>query len=157
MSNGLLESTVEWFYQANQQPRPPAPDIRQIGFYIGMQLEELGEKIAVISLTDGNWMKSLAHAYKNGMFDGAVAEKMQDPANAKELLDGDMDMLWVTIGGARAQGADVVGAFGAVAEANWAKRWQDDVFHNDPATNKVIKPDGWVAPDLTPFIHESFR
>jgi predicted HAD superfamily Cof-like phosphohydrolase len=157
MSDGLLETTAQWFVAANQQPAVPEPNIPQIGFYMGMQLEELGEKVAVISPMDGEWLKSLGKAYKNGMFNGTIADKLRDPANAKELLDGDVDLLWVSIGGARAQGADVLGAFGAVSEANWKKRWADGEFHNDPTTNKVLKPEGWQAPDLTSFIHPSLR
>jgi predicted HAD superfamily Cof-like phosphohydrolase len=153
----LFTSTLAWFSAANQQPAEPTPDVRQVAFYMGMQLEELGEKIAVVSGMDGDWLKQLGKGFKNGMFDGTVAAKLADPACAKELLDGDVDLVWVSLGGARAQGADFMGALGAVSEANWGKRWADGEFHNDPLTNKVIKPDGWVAPDLTPFVHPSLR
>lgn len=155
MQNDLLSTTVQWFAAAGQQPTEPTPNPGQSAFYLGMQLEELGEKVAVLSPTDGAWLKGLAEGYKRGMMDGAMAQALQDPAKAKELLDGDIDLLWVSMGGARAQGADVVGALGEVSRANWDKRWADGEFHLDPVTRKVLKPEGWVGPDLAPFVHPS--
>ena len=157
MREDLLSTTCQWFAAAKQQPAEPTPDSKQAAFYLGMQLEELGEKLSVVSPVDGKWLMALGEAYKRGMNDGPMALALQDPAKAKELLDGDIDLLWVSIGGARAQGADVVGALGEVSETNWNKRWDDGEFHIDPVTRKILKPEGWVAPDLTPFIHKSLR
>ena len=151
----ILSTTLQWFAAAKQQPAMPTPDARQVSFYLGMQLEELGEKLSLISPTDGAWLKGVAMAYKTGMNDGAVGEALRD--NPTELLDADIDLLWVSMGAGRAAGADVIGALGAVSEANWNKRWDDNEFHINPVDNKVMKPDGWTAPDLTAYVHPSLR
>lgn len=152
--NDVIATTARWFFEANQQPETPAPDVRQTAFYIGMQLEELSEKLAALGLGgDQAYTAHLAAVFKRGDFDGLVQTALADPAVAKELLDADVDLIWVSIGAGRAQGADVDGAYAAVNTANYDKRFEDGAFHNDPATNKVLKPEGWTAADLTPFLH----
>lgn len=152
--NDVIETTARWFFEANQQPENPAPDVRQTAFYIGMQCEELSEKLAVLGLGgDKAYLAHLGSVFKRGDFDGVVKAALADPPVAKELLDADVDLIWVSVGAGRAQGADVTGAYGAVNERNYAKRFEDGLFHNDPATNKVLKPDGWTPADLTPFLH----
>jgi len=153
-----IEQTGEWFFAANQQPSQPTPNVRQVTFYIGMQLEELGEKLTVLSKYVGSDLRRLAKEFKTpGMWDHRVAQAMKDPAAAKELFDADLDLIWVSIGAGRALGSDVPGGYAAVTAANWNKRWPDGDFHNDPATNKVLKPEGWPAPDLTAFMHPTMR
>jgi predicted HAD superfamily Cof-like phosphohydrolase len=69
-----------------------------------------------------------------------------------EQLDALVDILVVTIGAIRAAGWDAEGAWKEVMDTNFAKI--------DPATNKVIKredgkvlkPEGWKAPELAQFI-----
>lgn len=153
----IITDTNDWFVAAKQQPADPTPDSKQAAFYFGMQLEELAEKLSLLSPVDGAWLHGLANSYKHGMNDGMMALCLQDPAKAEKLLDGDADLLWVTIGSARAQGADLDGAYGAVRAANWNKRWPDGEFHLDPASRKVVKPEGWVAPDLSTYIHPSLQ
>ena len=72
--------------------------------------------------------------------------------NRLEQLDALIDILVVTVGAIRAGGFDGKGAWNEVMKTNFAKI--------DPATGKVrkradgkvLKPDGWKPPDLTPFI-----
>lgn len=153
----LIASTGEWFVAANQQPADPTPDVRQASFYVGMQLEELAEKLAVLSHKDGAWLSALADGWKRGVFDAHMSVALADSGKVKELLDADVDLVWVTCGAARAAGSDLPGAYAAVGEANWAKRWEDGYFHNDPETKKVLKPLGWTAADLTQFVHPTLR
>jgi hypothetical protein len=69
-----------------------------------------------------------------------------------EQLDACMDLIWVTLGFCYMKGYDVDGAWAEVARSNLAKI--------DPTTGKVIKrvdgkvlkPEGWTPPNLTPFI-----
>jgi len=69
-----------------------------------------------------------------------------------EELDACMDLIWVILGFCRMKGFDVNGAWDEVSRSNLAKI--------DSATGKVIKrpdgkvlkPDGWTAPNLAPFI-----
>lgn len=153
-----ITRTTDWFVTAGQMPEQPKPDVRQVGFYIGMQLEEVAEKLAAVLGHASDHVKRFHHlgtAFKNGLWDDKVEDALRDPKYAEELLDADMDLLWVTIGAARAQGADVAGAYEAVGDANWAK-FKDGV-NRDPKTGKVLKPKGWQEPNLKPFMHSTLR
>jgi len=69
-----------------------------------------------------------------------------------EQLDALIDILVVTIGAIHSGGFDAEGAWNEVMRTNFAKI--------DPATGKVrkredgkvLKPEGWTAPDLRPFL-----
>lgn len=71
-----------------------------------------------------------------------------------EQLDALVDILVVTMGAIRAAGWDGEGAWNEVMRTNFAKI--------DPTTGKVIKradgkvlkPEGWTAPQLTQFVQE---
>ena len=71
-----------------------------------------------------------------------------------EQLDALVDILVVTMGAIRAGGFDGEGAWKEVMDTNFAKI--------DPVTGKVrkredgkvLKPDGWKAPELAQFIGE---
>lgn len=153
-----IKRTIDWFIAAGQMPPRAEPNTQQTGFYLGMQLEELSEKLAAVMGTHSDHVKRLHHlalAFKNGLWDDKVSVALRDPKYAEELLDADMDMLWVTIGAAAAQGADVPGAYNAVGNANWAKF--EGGVRRDPTTGKVLKPEGWRPPDLKPFMHPLLR
>jgi Uncharacterized protein conserved in bacteria len=155
----LFYSNLDWFAAAGQMPIAPTPDVRQVAFYLGMQLEEVAEKLEAV-LGSGSEtareVQALATRFKQREFDAQVADTLNNPKGAKALLDGDCDQVWVSIGSARAQGADVLGAYEAVDRANWNKRFPDGTFHLSEA-GKVLKPEGWEAPDLSNFIHPSLR
>ena len=80
-----------------------------------------------------------------------LEEAIQDNDKV-EQLDALIDILVVTIGAVRAAGWDGEGAWKEVMDTNFAKI--------DPTTNKVIKredgkvlkPEGWKAPQLAQFI-----
>jgi predicted HAD superfamily Cof-like phosphohydrolase len=80
-----------------------------------------------------------------------LEEAIQDNDKV-EQLDALIDILVVTLGAVRAAGWDGEGAWKEVMDTNFAKI--------DPTTGKVIKredgkvlkPEGWKAPELTKFI-----
>lgn len=151
----VLGTTADWFVATGQMPEAAEPNARQAAFYVGMQLEELAEKLEAILGNDNTLvtvMTTAATNFKRGTMDGAVQTALHRRPVA--LLDADMDLIWVSIGGARAQGADVIGAYSAVNHANWDKRNPTtNEFDRHPETGKVIKREGWQEADLTPFIH----
>jgi predicted HAD superfamily Cof-like phosphohydrolase len=69
-----------------------------------------------------------------------------------EQLDALIDILVVTVGAIHSMGADAEGAWNEVMATNFAKI--------DPTTGKVfkredgkiLKPEGWKAPELEPFL-----
>lgn len=72
-----------------------------------------------------------------------------------EQLDALIDILVVTVGAIHSAGFDGEGAWNEVMRTNFAKI--------DPATGKVrkredgkvLKPEGWTAPELAPFLKKS--
>lgn len=152
---GVIGRTQGWFEVAGQM-KIGEVNTERAAFYTGMQLEELTEKLTLIFGGDYavvQKMNALAMQFKRGEHNDAMARAlMVDPG---EMLDGDLDLIWVSIGAATAQGADVAGGYTAVGLANWAK------FPNGVATldgnGKVVKPQGWKAADLKPYIHHTLR
>jgi predicted HAD superfamily Cof-like phosphohydrolase len=150
-----IDTTGQWFVETGQMRRGEV-NVRQTAFYTGMQCEEFAEKMEAIfghtSLSVA--LREMSKALIEGKHDGYVEQALHErPA---EVLDGDADFLWVTIGSMVAQGADAYGAYQEVMRANWDKRWgwPDKEFHKNEH-GKILKPDGWRGPDLTRFLHPS--
>jgi hypothetical protein len=69
-----------------------------------------------------------------------------------EQLDACMDMIWVILGYCKMKGYDVDGAWTEVARSNLAKIDLDTGKVIKRADGKVLKPEGWTAPVLAPFV-----
>ena len=69
-----------------------------------------------------------------------------------EALDALIDMLVVTIGAIHSMGADAEGAWKEVMKTNFAKIDSETGKVRKREDGKVLKPVGWVPPDLTPFL-----
>lgn len=100
-------------------------NVRQTALYIGLQLEEMAEKLDSMNFLAHRAfqenavalnMKVLSDSFKSGNLDRFVEQ-----ADRAAMLDADIDLAWVTIGSALSQGADVEGAAGEVARANMSK------------------------------------
>jgi predicted HAD superfamily Cof-like phosphohydrolase len=73
-----------------------------------------------------------------------------------EQLDALIDILVVTIGAIHSMGADAEGAWKEVMMTNFAKIDHDTGKVRKREDGKVLKPVGWVSPDLKPFIKGEF-
>lgn len=149
-------------------------NVRQTALYIGLQLEEMAEKLEAVGAMRGGdmeatiWrLRDLSVRFKCGQADNQVAH-----ASRAAMLDADIDLAWVTIGSALSQGADVEGAAGEVARANLSKLVDCEEQHlgiDRPisecpkckgtllyaikdANGKVKKPEGWAPPNIEPFV-----
>jgi predicted HAD superfamily Cof-like phosphohydrolase len=80
-----------------------------------------------------------------------TAENDNDPV---EQLDALIDILVVTIGAIHSMGADAEGAWKEVMRTNFAKIDHETGKVRKREDGKVLKPIGWTAPDLKPFIKE---
>ena len=69
-----------------------------------------------------------------------------------ETLDALVDILVVTIGAIHSMGADAEGAWEEVMKTNAAKIDLDTGKVRKREDGKVLKPEGWVPPDLAPFV-----
>lgn len=69
-----------------------------------------------------------------------------------EQLDALIDILVVTIGAIHSMGADGEGAWKEVMRTNFAKIDKETGKVRKREDGKVLKPLGWTAPDLKPFV-----
>ena len=73
-------------------------------------------------------------------------------ADKVECLDALIDILVVTIGAIHSIGADAEGAWKEVMNTNFAKIDHETGKVRKREDGKVLKPLGWTAPELRPFI-----
>jgi predicted HAD superfamily Cof-like phosphohydrolase len=73
----------------------------------------------------------------------------EDPV---EQLDALIDILVVTIGAIHSMGADAEGAWKEVMMTNFAKIDSETGKVRKREDGKVLKPVGWVPPELAPFV-----
>jgi predicted HAD superfamily Cof-like phosphohydrolase len=78
-----------------------------------------------------------------------VANAAADP---KECLDALIDILVVTIGAIHSLGADGEGAWNEVMRTNFAKIDPATGFVTKREDGKVLKPEGWTAPELEQYL-----
>jgi len=71
-----------------------------------------------------------------------------------ETLDALIDILVVTIGAIHSTGSDAEGAWKEVMQTNFNKIDRDTGKVRKREDGKVLKPVGWVTPNLKPFIKE---
>jgi predicted HAD superfamily Cof-like phosphohydrolase len=69
-----------------------------------------------------------------------------------ETLDALIDILVVTIGAVHSMGADGEGAWKEVMSTNFAKIDSETGKVRKREDGKVLKPVGWVPPELAPFV-----
>jgi len=79
----------------------------------------------------------------------SVAIQNQDNV---EQLDALIDILVVTIGAIHSMGADAEGAWKEVMKTNFAKIDKETGKVRKREDGKVLKPTGWVPPNLEPFL-----
>ena len=77
------------------------------------------------------------------------------PVDEIETLDALIDILVVTIGAIHSMGSDAEGAWKEVMSTNFAKIDKETGKVRKREDGKVLKPVGWVAPNLTPFVKKT--
>ena len=81
-----------------------------------------------------------------------VAIQHQDK---KETLDALIDFVVVTIGAIHSAGMDGEGGWKEVMRTNFAKIDKETGKVRKREDGKVLKPTGWTAPELAPFIKKN--
>jgi predicted HAD superfamily Cof-like phosphohydrolase len=79
-------------------------------------------------------------------------KELKDAPNDVETLDALIDILVVTIGAIHSAGWDAEGAWKEVMTTNFAKIDRDTGKVRKREDGKVLKPIGWVPPELAPFV-----
>lgn len=134
---------------------------RQLALHTGLECEELAETLdalAVNTRLSGSAFLTLYQTttslkYLGDHFKRGDLDSLFDNADPRELLDGAIDRIVVSIGSMMSQGADVFGALNHVAGRNLAKLVNGVAIKD--ANGKIQKPEGWTKPNLIPFLHIS--
>jgi predicted HAD superfamily Cof-like phosphohydrolase len=82
-------------------------------------------------------------------------KELRDAVKAKdevEILDALIDIMVVTVGAAHAMGYDAEGAWNEVMKTNFAKIDPETGAVRRREDGKILKPEGWKAPELAPFL-----
>jgi predicted HAD superfamily Cof-like phosphohydrolase len=95
------------------------------------------------------------------MYIGLIEEEAKELAEAiekhdqVETLDALIDILVVTIGAIHSAGFDADGAWKEVMMTNFAKIDKETGLVRKREDGKVLKPVGWVPPNLEPFVKKN--
>jgi len=81
--------------------------------------------------------------------------ELQEAEDDVETLDALIDILVVTIGAIHSMGADGEGAWKEVMATNFAKIDRETGKVRKREDGKVLKPIGWTAPNLSPFLRKN--
>ena len=84
-------------------------------------------------------------------------QELEDSRLPVTDLDAMIDILVVTIGAIHSMGADAEGAWNEVMRSNLAKIDPDSGTVLKREDGKVLKPEGWTAPELSLFLNEVHR
>jgi predicted HAD superfamily Cof-like phosphohydrolase len=102
-----------------------------------------------VGIPNENQYKLYLNLIKEEVEEHATAFANRD---AVEELDALIDILVVTIGAIHSMGADAEGAWKEVMNTNFAKIDKDTGLVRKREDGKVLKPVGWKAPNLAPFL-----
>ena len=108
----------------------------QFKMYLGLIKEEFDE----LMVAQGYDLKT--------MVQGPISDNV-------ETLDALIDILVVTIGAIHSAGYDAEGAWKEVMATNFAKIDRETGKVRKREDGKVLKPLGWKAPELAPFIKKA--
>ena len=89
------------------------------------------------------------------MYKNLIAEEFRELQEAHDMeaeLDALIDILVVTIGAIHSAGFDGEGAWKEVMSTNFAKIDRNTGKVRKREDGKVLKPQGWVAPNMVPFL-----
>ena len=104
--------------------------------------------------TDGEFNQEQYDLYKNLIAEEVGELEEAVVANDRvEQLDALIDILVVTIGAIHSMGADAEGAWNEVLRSNLAKINSSTGKVIKREDGKVLKPEGWKAPNLLPFVN----
>ena len=89
------------------------------------------------------------------MYKNLIAEEFRELQEAHDMeaeLDALIDILVVTIGALHSAGFDGEGAWKEVMATNFNKIDRDTGKVRKREDGKVLKPGGWTAPNMVPFL-----
>ena len=144
MSNNLIGNIVDWFKAAK-----PEPTKKDICTQLGTHLEEVAEMASAINANNLSDIIDEAATYLKQANEKGVDKYIKD-FNNLDLLDAICDQIVTAVGVGYMMGFDVEGALKEVIRSNNSKMVDGKFIFDD--NGKIMKPDSYSKPDLTPFI-----
>ena len=132
--------------------RPVAPEFCQRKYMNPFHDQEkfmraCGQTVGELNPQQYQLYANLIHEEFNEEFQAALAA-----GDRVEQLDALIDILVVTIGAIHSGGFDAEGAWREVMSTNFAKIDRETGLVRKREDGKVLKPLGWIPPDLAPFV-----
>lgn len=127
-----------WFKAAK-----PEPTEKDICTQVGCHFEEVAEMVVSIHGCDVTNMTEMSSGYKS-------SKQIKTGHNSLDLLDALCDQIVTATGVAYMMGFDIEGALKEVVRSNNSKMVDGKFIFDD--NGKIMKPDSYSKPDLTPFI-----
>lgn len=160
MPNINLAETVREFMRIGGQT-VDTPDARQASLYLGLQMEELAEKLdALLSVNPfdqstlaplSRTLKFAGQRAKEGAYMYLFSTMFREHHEAHEqCVDADADLAWVALGGLMCSARRPLDVINEVARANMDK-YPDGVAMRD-SNGKIQKPTGWRGPNHINFL-----
>lgn len=151
MPSNNYQRTAAWLHACGKERRNP----EHVSTAVGVHIEELSEQLELLRVSQDGWAKvlerattdlrDLAAAIKSGKITAHVPQHLR-VGFLKELCDGEI----TGNGVAYLLGMDKESADTAVLESNDSKLNPDGTVNIAPG-GKIIKPAGWMGPDLRPY------
>lgn len=147
----------EFTQAASKDPLPDTTDPRamtldEIDFVVKMVTDELLELYATV--TDSSTAKDRMHSIIREAKELApLPADSSDTRLIADQTDAFVDAVYYIYDACAKKGLPVHEVFEEVHRANMAKAGPDGKFHRRP-DGKVIKPSGWVAPDVERVIRQ---
>lgn len=141
----IIKQIIDWNRDAGNTTN--AWNRRQSALYMGLQCEELAEKLKVLGFgSEAFMLNELSYKLKRGNRD-----HLFHTVYCRDMLDADLDIIVVSIGAAMSQGADVSGGMQEIIRSNESKRDNRGKLVKDE-NGKIIKGPGYSPPDLGPHL-----
>lgn len=151
MDKNVLGETFTWFITAI-----PEPSEVKLQVQMGVHFEEVGEHLDALTGTDAETQgliddARMALAKLAGRLKHKETKRVEVlPEDRLALLDALCDQIVTATGTAYLADLKIIGGLNEVNRSNYAKFVDGKpIFHS---TGKIAKPEGWMPPNLEPFL-----
>jgi predicted HAD superfamily Cof-like phosphohydrolase len=141
----VKEFTVATGYDIPKEPQKMNKD--QVHFIVKMMIDEIKELMATVEKPE-EYKKTLINLIDHTKDVERPFETMSDEEIIAEQHDAFVDSYYYTLNCAAKNGVNMSKIFNLVHQANMAKKDPESGLFNRRADGKIIKPPGWIEPDI---------
>lgn len=145
-----LAVAVREFTEAAEQPTPNVPELmnkKEVFFVADMMIDEIMEMMATVSKPE-EYKKHLKDTIDNSRDLVLDLENMEEDEIIAEQADAIVDCMYYGLNATAKKGVNLTEVFNVVHMANMAKKDEKTGKFPRREDGKIIKPEGWKAPDI---------